>query len=81
MVEYFTPEKDIDYGTPDKTRGATPSTQMVELTIDGWPVKVPEGTSVMRLQPRLMSVFLSSAPLTALMLLAPAAFALSKLRV
>ena len=34
---------DLDYGTP-----LPDSTRMVALTIDGVPVSVPEGTSVMR---------------------------------
>ncbi len=41
MLQFYEPDK--DYGTP-----ASPSAEIVSLTIDGMSVEVPEGTSVMR---------------------------------
>ena len=43
MKDFIIPTKDTDMGTP-----ASKSTEMVTLTIDGFDVTVPEGTSVMR---------------------------------
>ena len=38
---------EIDHGTPDRT-SVSGNTRTVSLTIDGYPVTVPEGTSLMR---------------------------------
>ena len=43
MKDFLIPWDDRDYGTP-----ASKSTTMVSLTIDGFDVTVPEGTSIMR---------------------------------
>lgn len=43
MKDFHIPWDDRDYGTP-----ASKSTKMVSLTIDGFDVTVPEGTSIMR---------------------------------
>ena len=41
MLDHF--KQDIDFGTPAST-----ATETVTLTIDGQPVSVPKGTSLMR---------------------------------
>ena len=43
MKDFIIPWDDRDYGTPAST-----ATEMVSLTIDGFDVTVPEGTSIMR---------------------------------
>ena len=43
MKDFILPTHDMDMGTP-----ASKSTEMVTLSIDGFDVTVPEGTSVMR---------------------------------
>ncbi|SKA63888.1 2Fe-2S iron-sulfur cluster-binding protein [Enterovibrio nigricans] len=52
MVEYYIPieEGRKDFGTPAIVRD---DAVMVSLTIDGWPISVPEGTSVMRASSQL----------------------------
>jgi formate dehydrogenase major subunit len=49
--------QEIDYGTPESK-----SEKMVTLTIDGVPVTVPEGTSVMRAAMEMGTQIPSSAP-------------------
>ena len=52
MLEYFDPRTDLDpaldYGTPSPTRDPVAVAELVELDIDGKPVRVPAGTSVLR---------------------------------
>ena len=52
MLEYFDPRTDLDpaldYGTPSPTRDPVAVAELVELDIDGKPVRVPAGTAVLR---------------------------------
>lgn len=51
MLEYFDPRTDLDcatdYGTPPASLDPTPASELLSLNVDGNPIKVPAGTSVM----------------------------------
>lgn len=51
MLDYFDPRTDldsaVDYGTPPASFDPTPAAELLSLSIDGNPIKVPAGTSVM----------------------------------